>query len=509
MPHSHFSRRDFLKLAALGLLGVAGQPLVKGRQTPGQRLTQQQRGQAVLSPTQQYRLYQASLAFLAPTQLEAVEVALAIDFIEGRNEDPSNMCGPLSIRILKDAGLLGAWAQVNDFWLLDPDMHMTLIEDTFPPHLYERFDFERPFSQHDFTEFPLQAGDLFYLFAGPSDTFEHIFIVTRVDATGRAYTVSNFLTDEGMLIAERMLYDPQRPGVGQVYEWANRSIRNTIGITGGGGYSIWRVKDARSLEFPDDWASVQLRDSLNALFLNSSGKWFTWIEEIGGDLLFQFNPFERFHPASTIKLPIALAFYAWLDEQNVDDFEDFLQESGSGGRNFAQLLEAMIVDSEEEATQILTDFLGNSRIQARWAAWGLEDSQVFPRRASSRELHDSFLALYNGDWISTRSRAHLLDLMQSYTVNDDGRLGLLKARLPADATIYNKRGSLTSGPMVVADSGIIEIGNKAYFFSAHVHGDVDSGYGRLERELDQAIRIFGAYLVANLGGPRQFFDLPA
>lgn len=491
MKPDKLSRRDFLRLASLGFASLALRPGRFGV-SPREALAQ------VLSYAQQQRLIAAARAYLAPDDDTAIQMAVAIDFVEGPFEGASNMCGPLSIRILQDAGLLGRWVSRNDFWLLNPRDNLDTLQETFPTELYHWFSYESPFSAHDFSAEPLMAGDFIYLTASPSDTFEHIFVVTRVDSAGRAYTVSNFLTEAGMVIEERMLYDPQQPGVGQVYDWADRSIRNTIGITGSGGYQIWRVNDARSLDFAQRGPARWLRDALDALFLNSSAAWYVQIEEIGGPLLYQFSPYSAFFPASTIKLPIALAAYAWIEEQDYTNWSSFLEEKGAGGRSYAQLLRAMLVDSEEEATELLVAHLGEAALEARWESWGLADTRVSPRRSSVRDLRTCFMAAYWGDWLNAASQKHLLGLLAAYTVNDEGRLGRLPQQLSAPMTIYNKRASLVSGPMTVADSGILEIGERSFFFTGSALAGTGSSYEGLEAELDQAIALFGNYLATSL-----------
>jgi hypothetical protein len=492
MKPNHLSRRDFLRLTSLGFFGLATRPGWARILLPASTRTQ------VLSEAQQARLIAAARKYLAPDDASATQIAIVIDFVEGPFEGASNMCGPLSVRILQDADLLGRWVSRNDFWLLNPRDNLDTLQETFPPELYHWYGYETPFRDHDFEALPLMAGDFVYLTAGPSDTFEHIFVVTRVDDAGRAYTVSNFLTDAGMVIEERLLYNPQQPGVGQVYDWADRSIRNTIGIAGSGGYQIWRIKHARDLEFPQDGPAGWLRDALDDLLLGSTAAWYAQIEEVGGPLLYQFSPYSAFFPASTIKMPIALAAYAWLEEQDYTNWEAFIEEQGAGGRSYQQLLSAMLVESEEEATEALVAHLSEAALKARWQSWGVADTQISPRRSSVRDLRTCFLAAYQGNRLSERSRQHLLDLLSAYTVNDDGRLGRLKQRVSTPLTIYNKRASLVSGPMTVADSGIVVAGSRRFFFTASSVGGAGSSYEGLEAELNRVVDLFGFYLAATL-----------
>lgn len=197
-------------------------------------------GSGVFSPEQRERLYQASLKYLAPTDGDAVNVALALKFVKGA--DVSNMCGPLAITILRDAGFVPADVDNHDFWLLNPRtaMHRAVLERVFPPDQYTDTRFDQPIDQFDFKAFPLQTGDFLYIYAGHDGSFEHMLVVTRVDETGRVYTVTNVHTDSFHFeIAEKMLYDPAQPGVGQLYDWTNKE-NYRLGITGLGGFEVWR-----------------------------------------------------------------------------------------------------------------------------------------------------------------------------------------------------------------------------------------------------------------------------
>lgn len=444
----------------------------------------------VLSAAQKKRLEQASLLFVAPDEASANQVALNIDFIEGRNEHSSTMCGPLAISILRSADLLGAWALPKNFWLMNPSENPRPIENTFPSPLYSRNKFSSPISKFDFSTFPLLAGDLVYLEASSGDTFEHVLVVNRVDEQGRAYSVTNFFTATGTMIEERMLYDPAQLGIGQFAAWADRSVRNTLGNVGSGGFHIWRVRDGRSLEFPADAATKNLRASLDKLFLSSPAQWFATVKEINGPTLYQFNPYEAFHPASTIKVPIALAFYRWLEIEGISEWETYIAAHGVDGRTYTQLLQATIVESEEDATQSLVDFLGKNYLDETWQAWGLSSTHVNPRRSSATDIELSFEKLFKGGWITRDHCAHLLELMATYTVNDEARIGSLRAGLPEGSLIYNKRGSLVEWPRVVGDSAIIELPAISYIFTLHGVGKNAAGYEELEATFDQAVDIF-------------------
>lgn len=197
----------------------------------------------VFTTQQLGQLYLASLKYLAANDGDAVRVAQSLGFVQGA--DVSNMCGPLAIKILKDAGFAPADVDLKDFWLLNPRQkeQRTVLERVFPAPQYADYRFEQPINNFDFHAFPLKAGDFVYLYAGPGGSFEHMLTVTRVDETGRAWSVTNYVTAHVYFslfaIQELLLYDPAQPKVGKFYEWTDKK-NYALGLTGVGGFEVWR-----------------------------------------------------------------------------------------------------------------------------------------------------------------------------------------------------------------------------------------------------------------------------
>ncbi len=199
-------------------------------------------------------LHEASLAYLANTPKKALEVARAIDFTEGNFENPDNMCGPLTVAIMRDAGYLPAEANPHDMWLLcprtdNPECHgLRILQRTFfPPEDYDYIWVEESVGKHNWRKDPLQPGDWLYLYVlkGVSNYtgFDHMIVVTRVDEQGRAYSVTNINHGSGFVIREELLYDPKRPGEGLFYDLTNDELRKELGMTGTAGYLLIRAKD--------------------------------------------------------------------------------------------------------------------------------------------------------------------------------------------------------------------------------------------------------------------------
>ena len=145
---------------------------------------------------QQEALVRASLQYLAEDDAEANTVAQSLKFAPGGTAKA--MCGPLAFAILRDAGLVSKYIDLRDYWLLNPREDGVLLERTFPRLYFDWVKIEKRINAVDYGQFPLQAGDVLYLYQGfvGEEYFERVLVVTRVDGDGRAYTVTNNYTDD-------------------------------------------------------------------------------------------------------------------------------------------------------------------------------------------------------------------------------------------------------------------------------------------------------------------------
>ena len=195
-----------------------------------------------LTASQQELLNTSAQAYLSETPDEAVKTVIRMAYTNPpAYANPATVCGPLSLAILQDTGLVSKDFLLHDFWYLNPrPQHQeNYLKKVFPADQFEKIEQPLPIDKVDYTADPLYPGDFLYLFAGNNGSYEHMLVVSRVDEAGRAYSVTNLNTTYGVIITEVMLYDPAQPGVGQFYEWTNFENRK-LGRTGYGGFWLWR-----------------------------------------------------------------------------------------------------------------------------------------------------------------------------------------------------------------------------------------------------------------------------
>jgi beta-lactamase class A len=216
--------------------------------------------------------------------------------------------------------------------------------------------------------------------------------------------------------------------------------------------------------------------------------------DIGGDRVFS--------AASTIKLPILLAFFEAVDAGQIDLNEMLIVErntiaSGSGtlqyspGKELTALKTAtqMIVISDNTATNMIIDRLGGKEfINSRFRAWGLQNTYIQNKlgdfkgtnKTTPLDLVRVAALIAKHKVISESSRTKALDIL-----NATENRKLLAAGLGEGAHIAHKTGDIG---FVIGDAGIVEKPNgKLYLIGVFVvrpYNDLDARY--LVQELSRS-----------------------
>ena len=192
-----------------------------------------------LTNEQQIALYRSSLNYVQTTPEDSRRMARAINGVG--YGDPTNICGPLAVAILRDAGLMTSTITPHDFWLLNPlaATDAQLLREAFPADAYDYSRTLTPINKFDWRTSPLQPGDFLFIWHGSGGNFDHMLVVTRVDKDSRAYTVTNYGTPGGYMLGEVLLYDPADPTLGMFHTWTQER-EAILGSTGFGGFELWR-----------------------------------------------------------------------------------------------------------------------------------------------------------------------------------------------------------------------------------------------------------------------------
>ena len=204
-----------------------------------------------------------------------------------------------------------------------------------------------------------------------------------------------------------------------------------------------------------------LEEKIRALLRQaSSGTWGVYVKELTSGESVTIRSDEVFHPASTIKVGIAMDLFDWMENHPEVKWTN---GPNAGQRSFNQLLEAMLIKSEESATVRLAAFLDSQpgyHLVDRWQLWGVAHTTFIPRRSTPADLARLLELLYSDEVLTPESRARILAIMRVPKPSQSQRIG---SGLPAEvqATLANKTGTtFENGAGVVADTGIVEAKGK-------------------------------------------------
>jgi len=411
--------------------------------------------QDVLTGEQQQRLQDASKDYIALTAADGIRMARSLNIVKD-DGDPTNVCGPLSIAILRDAGLLDPYIKIRDFWLLNPDNNRKLLDQTFPTGHYEHFLFSSPLNEMDWGTFPLTPGDFIYIYAGPGGTFEHMLVVTRVDNAGRAFSVTNHATPDGFVIDEVLLYDPAQPETGKFFEWTER--RNSkLGSTGFGGFELWRLAVPFREKSPREIAFAR---ELDAVMEEHGGDWYVAVKDLSGGMLYERQAAVPVDVGSMIKLPVAMLFFKSLELEEIPpaSYADYISEEGPD-RSYEQLLRAMFNKSDMVAAQTLLDEIRISGLDVdeELTKWGLRKTNLDSGKLSIQDMVAVYEGLYSGGLVDGFAREYILSLMEESASNNNTRLGILQKTNPSSLEFYNRRGSTVDTIIAIGDGALVSV----------------------------------------------------
>jgi beta-lactamase class A len=179
-----------------------------------------------------------------------------------------------------------------------------------------------------------------------------------------------------------------------------------------------------------------------------------------------------FSAASTIKLPILVAFFQDVDKGKIrlDELLTMKPEMIAGGSGDLQykkpgtqytaleVAKKMITISDNTATNMLIERLGGTEVlDQRFRSWGLTTTAIRNRlpdvegtnTTSPRELASLMSIVHQGELVSLQSRDRILDIMQQTVTNS-----MLPKGLGAGAIIAHKTGTIGS---LLADVGLVDM----------------------------------------------------
>jgi len=241
-------------------------------------------------------------------------------------------------------------------------------------------------------------------------------------------------------------------------------------------YAGWVAASALSFTSPGNqpaWASIDALspDLLTYLTQIGSSQTGVVIYDMTRQRYYTYHGDSSFLTASSIKVPIMLAFFDQIEQQKREpDDQEMFQ------------LTTMIENSDNDSASLLFSAINGSaglssflrKVQVQGVApqdgtWGYSTT-------TPRAIVDLLTLLYTGKILNHAHRALALDLMQH--IEDDQRVGVGDTA-PAGASVSMKDGWVT-GPddfWAVNSSGIVSFKDETYLISVYTQGleSIDDG----------------------------------
>ena len=197
-----------------------------------------------------------------------------------------------------------------------------------------------------------------------------------------------------------------------------------------------------------------------------------------------FNGDAPFSSASTIKVPILVAFFQAVDEgkiqldqmltvkpEHIAEGSGDMQDDGPGKKYSAlEVARKMIAISDNTATNMMIELLGGAEVlNQHFASWGLRATVLRNKlpdlegtnTTSPKDLINIIAQVDRGNLVSVKSRDRILQIMRQ-TKNDT----LLPRGLGEGAVIAHKTGNINT---MLADAGMVDLPNgKRYLVAVMV-----------------------------------------
>lgn len=471
----------------------------------------------VLNDKTQAVLEAKAKSLIRPTPEGATALA---DELRGSTESgASYMCGPLASVQLKGITTFGYIP--NDFWLanarlINKDVGTDIFSSAFPSDKFDLVESDKPITGFDFGLINIQPGDFIYFFGANDQGGDHMITVSKRDSGGTLWGITNYPNANGDFVVKDVpIWNNENPEESFIKELAEG--RNSINFSSGqGGFKLWRMKPDSTTAYDQidrsrDGAELQLK--IESLAENAKAKWHVLIADIdSGKILAENQSRIPRHSASVIKVPIAMCVMSVVESKAKTEAEikDYLANTYIDERSLNRLIKAMLVTSEEGATESLCKYLVDQQVDThvRLSSWGINNTYPSYRRSTEEDIYKTFANLYdkndNRALKYRSSHKYLLDYLSAFSDGDKTRLGKLSSFGIDVKKIYNKRGSIATKEMeVVADSGIVEVAgeslifwNKPYFISLNgtPRKNTECSYETLEEELLTFVEAFAKYL---------------
>jgi beta-lactamase class A len=266
--------------------------------------------------------------------------------------------------------------------------------------------------------------------------------------------------------------------------WPSSATAANQSPTPMGSKEVSLVSPAQSTGVTPTQESAALKDKLTKLATAQGPKIvpYAYFIDVDNGQFVSLNGNQSLPAASTIKIPVAIAFFQAVDQGKIQLHEQIpltqdVVGSGAGTMQYElekrdsysalEVVTKMIVISDNTATNMLIKRLGGmEKLNQQFQAWQMSHTKLnnpLPdlegtNTTSPKDLAMVLVKLQDGNLLSLKSRDRLLDIMQQTKTRT-----LLPQGLEPDAVISHKTGDIGT---ILGDAGVIDMPNGKRYIGA-------------------------------------------
>lgn len=244
-----------------------------------------------------------------------------------------------------------------------------------------------------------------------------------------------------------------------------------------------------------DPAPPALMSQLHGIIDPLAGSYDIYVEDLTTGARFGINADHQSIAASVIKLPIAISLLEAQSEGTVDlatkvtPRPDEIQDYGTGSIRYdapgtsytiQDLLTRLIKQSDNTAAVVLTDLLGQDKIQQRIDAWGLSQTSLKDDTSTPADIGKLLVMLYEHKVLSPKQSLDLMGLMTNTDFEDR-----LPQPLPKYVQVAHKIGTEAHG--VVNDAAIVVLPGHPYVICVFSDGTAEDEATPALQKISQAV----------------------
>jgi beta-lactamase class A len=198
-----------------------------------------------------------------------------------------------------------------------------------------------------------------------------------------------------------------------------------------------------------------------------------YFRELNGGQFFSINPNIQFVPASLLKVPLAMSIYLQAEQSpglltqkvfygtpaaSAHEYFTAPTLTASSTYSVEQLVDAMIIDSDNNAALLLTHVISTASLDQSYSDLGVITPQDNQYTMTVQSYAGFLRVLYNSTYLNHSDSEHLLDLLSRSTFTQG-----LVAGVPPGITVAHKFGERGYNnpaiPDQLHDCGIIYVKN--------------------------------------------------